>query len=350
MCHFLIILLLTLSSVVSASAHGLGFFGDMEKAAGYARTNKGMVLIIFTGSDWSQLTHEMDVKVWEDSDFADYANSNIFGLLNADYPQRTQLDAAQRGRLRALAAQHRITHFPTTLALTPDGVEIGRHEYRSETAADLMAMMKTWVEKHQAMQAAEEPQKAAEALDPAPSTTASAAILSVLKIGDYLPDLTFTGSDGKPLPLTSLRGNAVLLTFIFTRCPLPEYCPLLGQKFRAVQTVLTEKKDAPKNWRLLSLTIDPTNDTPEVLTKYATLQKADPAHWHFATSELPTISKLALALNADFWADKDGFITHHLRTVLVAPDGRIQAIHRDNHWPTEEMAAQMEKLSRTAQP
>lgn len=350
MSRTLAISLLLHLSCQSLLAHGLGFFGSAEQAVGYAREHQGLVLIIFTGTDWSQLCHEMDVKVWEDSDFADYANSSRFALLNADYPQRTKLTQAQRMELCDLAARHRITHFPTTLALTADLIEIGRHEYQGEDASDLMAVMQNWVDEHTAMQAKLEVQNADQKTDPEAQTVASQPALAELKIGDLLPDLSFTTSDGKPLPLASLNGNAVLLTFIFTRCPLPQYCPLLGQKFSAVQTLLTETKGTPKNWRLLSLTIDPKNDTPEVLAKYTTLQRADPAHWFFATSDLPTITQLSLALGADFWADKDGFITHHLRTVLVAPDGRIHTIHTDNQWSNDAVAAQLEKLARSHQP
>lgn len=345
--RFLLFLLLSLClASTEASAHGLGFFNSPEQAVEYARENKGLLLVFFTGSDWCQLSHELDVKVWEDSDFAEYANSSAFALLNADYPQRTRLDAARRKELRALAERHRITHFPTLLALTPGLVELGRHEYHGETAADIMPLLEDWQKKH-----ASAPQQ--DAL-PASRTTAPAdepsPPLADLKVGDALPALTFTGSDGKPLPLASMRGNAVLLTFIFTRCPLPEYCPLLAQKFKTVQAQMKALKPMPENWRLLSLTIDPKNDTPGVLAKYGSLHGADPAHWKLATGELATISQLALALGADFWADKDGFITHHLHTVLIAPDGRITAIHTDNDWSAEGMAAQMTKLARSARP
>ena len=96
-------------------AHGLGFFRLPEQAADYARKNDGLLILMLTGMDWSQRCHTMDVQVWEDSDFAEFANSSAFALLNADDPQRTKLSQAQREELRQLAERHQIRHFPTTL-------------------------------------------------------------------------------------------------------------------------------------------------------------------------------------------------------------------------------------------
>ena len=337
----LALLLLIATAPGSLRAHGLGFFGSPQQAVDYAREGGGLVLIFFTGTDWNQMCHELDVKVWEDSDFAEYANSSAFALLNADYPQRTRLTQEQREELRALAARHRITHFPTLVAVTPDLLELGRHEYRGEDAATITAMLEAWSAKHQAG-ATSEPSGAPN--EPAPAAAATPAPLTELKEGDLLPDLTFTGSDGKPLKLADLRGQAFVFTFMFTRCPLPEYCPLLATKFKAMQAALLAEPPASKNWRLLSLTIDPKNDTPEAMAKYGQLHGANPTHWQLATGELATISRLALALGADFWADKDGFITHHLRTVLVGPDGRIVTIHRDNQWQAEDMVKKLKAL------
>jgi cytochrome oxidase Cu insertion factor (SCO1/SenC/PrrC family) len=351
--HFVVLFFL-LTCGQKGQAHGLGFFRSAEQAVDYARKNDGLLIIIFTGMDWSQRCHEMDVQVWEDSDFAEFANSSAFALLNADYPQRTKLTPAQQEELRQLAERHQIRHFPTTLALTPDLVEVGRHEYQSEDAETMISVLESWMEKFTLLKKGSLRQDAGATLaDPSRAGAdglGQAPALMDLRTGDPLPELTFTSSAGKPLPLASLRGNAVLLTFIFTRCPLPDYCPLLGQKFHAVQTRLTEKKGAPENWRLLSLTIDPKNDTPEVLAKYAELKKANPKHWLFATSDLSTITQLALAFGADFWADKDGFITHHMRTVLVAPDGRIHSIHQNNGWSAEDLANQLEELALSHSP
>lgn len=134
----------------SVLAHGLGFFSTSEQAVDYARKGGGIVLVFFTGSDWNERCHELDVRVWEDSDFAEYANSRAFALLNADFPQRTRLSKEQQEELRALAARHAVTQFPTIVALTPDLLELGRHEYRGEDAATITELLETWSEKNQA--------------------------------------------------------------------------------------------------------------------------------------------------------------------------------------------------------
>lgn len=327
----------------SVLAHGLGFFSTSEQAVDYARKGGGIVLVFFTGSDWNERCHELDVRVWEDSDFAEYANSRAFALLNADFPQRTRLSKEQQEELRALAARHAVTQFPTIVALTPDLLELGRHEYRGEDAATITELLETWSEKNQAATATA-PDASNQAPPAAAPIAAESGTLTELKEGDLLPDLTFTASDGKPLKLADFRGQAFVFTFIFTRCPLPEYCPLLATKFKAMQAALLAEPPTSKNWRLLCLSIDPKNDTPEALAEYGRLHGADPTHWQLATAELATISRLALALGADFWADKDGFISHHLRTVLVGPNGRIVTIHRDNQWQAEDMVKKVKAL------
>lgn len=330
----------------SLNAHGLGFFTNPNEAAAYALVKDSLVLVFFTGSDWSPLTHELDVKVWDDAAFAAHLN-DTHALLNADYPQRTKLTTKQRENLRALAERHRITHFPTILALTPELAEVGRHEYRGESSAQVMEKLKEWEARKDA------PNVSAPATLPAAvlsSAQAAPPSFTDLDVGDMLPDLAFINSEGKHLRLHDFHGRALLFTFIFTRCPLPEYCPLLGQKFAAIQKTLSADSAGPKNWHMLSLTIDPKNDTPEALDKYAAMLKADPECWSFATGDLATISRLALGLGADFWADKDGFITHHLRSVLVGADGRIRRIHTDNEWYPEEMAAEMRESLRSNSP
>jgi len=115
---------------------------------------------------------------------------------------------------------------------------------------------------------------------------------------------------------------------------------LLAQKFRAVQTALTANPDGHKNWRLLSVTLDPAHDTPEALRRYAKAQQADPTHWRFATGELRAITTLALRCGVNFW-DENGAIVHELRTVVVDPAGRVRRVFTDNEWTPEDLVREL---------
>jgi protein SCO1/2 len=175
---------------------------------------------------------------------------------------------------------------------------------------------------------------------PAPEPPPAGPTLDPFQPGDPLPDLTFIDERGRPLRLAEFRGQALAFTFIYTRCPLPKFCPLLSQKFRAVQTILAADATAPRNWRLLSLTIDPTHDTPEALRQYATAQQVDPEHWCFATGELRDLTVLALRCGVSFW-EADGTIVHNVRTVLVDPSGRVVRVIAENEWTPEEVAREL---------
>ena len=167
---------------------------------------------------------------------------------------------------------------------------------------------------------------------PAPAAPA----LAPLKPGDALPDFTFTDAHGQPVRLADYRNRAFAYTFIFTRCPFPKLCPLLTEKFAQAQALL-----ANSNAQLLSLSIDPAHDTPEVLAAYAALYHADPQHWRIATGDLAALTTFALRCGANFWEEK-GVLTHTLRTVVIGADGKVRRVFTDNEWTPEQLAAELQ--------
>lgn len=164
--------------------------------------------------------------------------------------------------------------------------------------------------------------------------------IAPFKPGDPLPALTFTDERGQPLKLEDYRGKSLAITFIYTRCPLPNFCPLLSGKFRTVQETLLADPAAPKNWQLLSVTIDPEHDTAEVLQRYAKTQRADAAHWRFATGELRDITVLGLRSGLEFW-EGGSEITHNLRTVVFDAQGRMRKVFSENTWTPQELADEL---------
>ena len=143
-----------------------------------------------------------------------------------------------------------------------------------------------------------------------------------------LPDVALIDQHGQTFHLGDLRGRTVAITFFFTRCPLPNFCPLMNRNFETVRrdlaaTIPTER------WRLVSITIDPANDTPEELTRYAANFETNPEQWTFPTGALEDIRSLGSTFGLEV-VDANGQINHNLRTVVVNPDGRVRRVFDGN--------------------
>jgi len=153
-----------------------------------------------------------------------------------------------------------------------------------------------------------------------------------LKEGASLPDFKLVDSNGRAVDRGSFKGVAFAYTFVFTRCPLPSMCPLLNRKFQQVQTLLDGSR-----CRLLSVSLDPLNDTSEVLARYGKSLGADPDRWTFCTGSEVEVRRLALFSGLNFWQEK-GFISHNLRTVVVGADGTVRSVFEGNSWTVAELA------------
>ena len=113
----------------------------------------------------------------------------------------------------------------------------------------------------------------------------SAMTMPELKTGDELPDGTLTAEDGRQIRFSDFRGQALAFTFFYTRCPLPNYCPLMNRNFAAARDAIGAMPDAPTNWEFLSISFDPQNDTPRVLTSYGGFyENGNTSHWLFAAA------------------------------------------------------------------
>jgi protein SCO1 len=159
------------------------------------------------------------------------------------------------------------------------------------------------------------------ALPAAPSAAVPAQAMAV-KVGEPVPDFTLTSHHGGPLTLSSLRGKAVAVTFIYTRCPLPDYCPRLMTNFRAVKQRFAERMN--RDLVLLTVTFDPQFDTTETLRNYSRRHGADVEGWHFLTGAKDDIRRVCELFGVEFWPE-EGLITHTLRTAVVDRNGRLAA-------------------------
>jgi protein SCO1/2 len=145
---------------------------------------------------------------------------------------------------------------------------------------------------------------------------------ALLRPGDLVPDFTMTTQDGKTLRLSDLRGKVVVLTFIYTRCPLPDFCPAVDRKFSELAERISARGKRAEQVRLLSVSFDPEHDTPEVLRKHATTRGATPPLWTFAVATHPELAKVARAVGLTYGPAGDE-VVHNLSTSVIGPDGRL---------------------------
>jgi protein SCO1/2 len=140
-----------------------------------------------------------------------------------------------------------------------------------------------------------------------------------------LLDCGFTNELGQAVCLNDFRGQALAITFFYTRCPLPEYCPRLSMNFQEALQKLKATPNAPTNWHFLSVSFDPVFDTPAMLKAYGQRYHYDPAHWSFLTGPADKISELARQAGISYQLE-NGTYNHNFRTLIVDAAGRLQTI------------------------
>jgi protein SCO1 len=144
----------------------------------------------------------------------------------------------------------------------------------------------------------------------------------LLKVGETVPDFAMTTQEGEPLKLSDLRGKVVALTFIYTRCPLPDFCPLMDRKFAELADRIGAVAGRAEHVRLLSVSFDPEHDTPEVLRKHAEGLGARPPLWRFAVASHEELGKVAAPLGLTY-GPAAGEIIHNLSTAVIDPQGKL---------------------------
>jgi len=155
------------------------------------------------------------------------------------------------------------------------------------------------------------------------------------ELGDELPEFSLKTSDGKIINSSKLSGGPWAITFIFTRCPLPDYCPMMSLRFNETVNLLQEAE--VKNWNLVSLTIDPAFDTEKVLNDYRKARGYEYDNWFFCRAETEEIRKIGDPLGLSF--DTDEFpIEHNLRTAVFDADGKLVEVFSGNKWTAQDLA------------
>jgi protein SCO1/2 len=168
--------------------------------------------------------------------------------------------------------------------------------------------------------------------------------------GDATPDFKLRNQDGRPIHLGQFKGKALLVTFIYTRCPSPEFCPRVTRNFAEVEKQLAANPAVYAKTHLLCVSFDPEHDTPERLRAYgATYIGSDAknafAHWDFAVPEKPVLLEMAKFFDLGMTSDAEGTITHTLSTTLIGPDGKVVRFYPGNEWTAEQVAGDLKRLA-----
>ncbi len=169
--------------------------------------------------------------------------------------------------------------------------------------------------------------------------------------GAAVPDFHLFNQDGKTIDLHQYHGKVLLLTFIYTRCPLPDYCPLMSKNFAKIRDELHRDNSLPGSMHLLSISLDPDYDTPAVLRAYGLecvgKSASDPfKDWEFASGTPEQVRKLAEFFGLSYWNDHDQ-IVHALVTALIGPDGKVRKIYPGNQWQPADVLGDLRNLKGT---
>lgn len=178
--------------------------------------------------------------------------------------------------------------------------------------------------------------------DAVDDTGAGAAASSVgpkpggAKPDEEVPDFTLVNQDGKRVRLRNYKGRALVLTFIYTRCPLPDYCPLMTDNFAEIVKAIKTDAALYGNTRLLSISVDPEYDTPARLREYGAGRTTESgaqafSHWEFATGARDEVRKIATYFGLQYFTESDQII-HSLVTAVISPDGKIAKLYTGNEW------------------
>ena len=168
------------------------------------------------------------------------------------------------------------------------------------------------------------------------------------EVGSEVPDFTLSNQDGRPIRISQFRGSALLVTFIYTRCPLPDYCPLMTNHFLSLYRSLVKEEPLLARTHLLSVSFDPAFDTPQVLREYAGRYLRGDAteafkHWDFATGTAEEIRKMAGYFGLEYWVE-GGQIVHSLRTAVISPEGKLARLYSGNDWTPGDLLREVRDL------
>jgi protein SCO1/2 len=173
----------------------------------------------------------------------------------------------------------------------------------------------------------------------------TASLAAIIAPGEEIPDVQVTDQSGATRRFSDWRGRVLAVTFIYTRCPVPNFCPLMDRNFATLQRALREDPVLRGRAHLVSVSFDPRFDTPTVLSAHAQKAGADPAAWSFVTGQQDAIDRFASAFGVSIIREDVPMteIMHNLRTAVIDREGRLVRVFTGNEWTPEELIATMRR-------
>jgi protein SCO1 len=180
---------------------------------------------------------------------------------------------------------------------------------------------------------------------PLPEPSAETLASRMIEPGAMVPDAEFTDQDGRRRRFSDWRGQTIAVTFVYTRCPLPDFCPQMDRHFVAVQKALKDDPALAARVHLLSVSFDPDYDTPKVLSAHAKTIGADPALWSYVTGSPESVDPFAAAFGVSIMREDKPLqeILHNLRTPVIDAEGRLSEVLGGNQWTPQELLAAIRK-------
>jgi protein SCO1/2 len=182
------------------------------------------------------------------------------------------------------------------------------------------------------------------AVDTPPPAPSASSGFELLHPGEAVPDQAFVDQDGRPFTISSVRGRALAITFIYTSCPIPTFCPFLDRQFAIVQKAVKRTPALHDRVKLLSVSFDPAHDTPAVLKTHARGLGADANLWSFLTGNRDDIDRFAARFGVTI-VREDTEIAHNLRTVIVDPNGALVKVYTGIEWTPQQILEDLERVA-----
>jgi protein SCO1/2 len=168
--------------------------------------------------------------------------------------------------------------------------------------------------------------------------------------GDQVPDFTLLNQSDRKIDLGRYHGKVLLMTFIYTRCPLADYCPRMSRNFAQIDQQLASDPKLYKETHLLSVSFDPSYDTPKVLRSYGgaytgKYSKETFDHWEFAAPSEKELPKMEQYFDVGVTPGEKGTLQHSLATVIIGKDGKVIAFYPTNDWSVADVLAQVKQAA-----
>jgi protein SCO1/2 len=178
---------------------------------------------------------------------------------------------------------------------------------------------------------------------PLPPDAKPVKAMNLMAPGDEVPDDPLTDQTGETRRLSDWRGRALAVTFVYTRCPVPDFCPLMDRRFADLQRAMAADPALRDRAHLVSVSFDPARDTVDAIRAHAKSRGADPRTWSYLTGSPAAVERVTSRFGVSTIVEGDGgqTITHNLRTAVIAPSGRLIKIYSGSEWTVDALLADL---------